>query len=107
MRINFKNGYTEAVPVKQLQNKANRYYFKDTLEIGKGVEGCVHNSTSEQQLMEERARYLESLEAVVEKRTLELQKEIAEHQQTVVDAFVKSHGMAKLREKATLLDNIS
>ena len=33
VRINFKNGCPEAVPAKQLQNKANRYYFKETLEI--------------------------------------------------------------------------
>ncbi len=61
-----------------------------------GVEGCVHNTTSEQQLMEERARYLESLESVVKKRTIELQKEITEHHQTE----------AELREKTTMLDNV-
>ncbi len=36
VRINFNEGNPSIVPQKQLQNKANRYYFRDAFKIKKG-----------------------------------------------------------------------
>jgi len=35
VRINYNNGNPSVVPESQLQNKANRYYFKDTFKLDK------------------------------------------------------------------------
>ncbi len=36
IRINFNNGSPEVVPKEILQNKKDRYYFKDAIKLGKG-----------------------------------------------------------------------
>jgi PAS domain S-box-containing protein len=36
VRVNFYGGHASIVPIGQLQNKGNRYYFKDTFVLGKG-----------------------------------------------------------------------
>ena len=36
IRINYNNGISEIVPVKNLQSKENRYYFKDTMNLEMG-----------------------------------------------------------------------
>jgi len=36
VRINFNNGIPNIVPEEQLQNKAQRYYFKDTVKLQQG-----------------------------------------------------------------------
>ena len=36
IRINFNNGESAIVPEENLQNKAARYYFRDTIRLGKG-----------------------------------------------------------------------
>ncbi len=35
-RVNYNNGEPETIPVDQLQNKAERYYFRDTLKLDEG-----------------------------------------------------------------------
>lgn len=36
VRVNFNSGYPINVPEEELQSKAKRYYFKDTLALGRG-----------------------------------------------------------------------
>ncbi len=37
IRINFNNGKPLVVPANKLQNKGDRYYFKNTIQLGKGI----------------------------------------------------------------------
>ncbi len=41
IRINYSNGSSNIVPEGQLQNKSDRYYFKETIALG---DGCVYVS---------------------------------------------------------------